>query len=134
MMVIELTSVVPVPVNNLDEIRAEMAKDPVLMKIMEYVMQVWPDSWSKVSKEVQPYWIHHMEITVEDGILLKINRIIIPPQLRPSTPNKIHEGHLGIKKSYLKARNAVSWPGMMQEITQLVECCKICQSNAQNHK
>ena len=70
-MVNELTSVVPVPVNNLEEIRAEMAKDPVFMKIMEYVMQGWPDSRSKVSKEVQPYWIHCMEIAVEDGILLK---------------------------------------------------------------
>ena len=41
-MVNELTSVVPVPVNNLDEIRAEMAKDPVFMKIMVHVMQGWP--------------------------------------------------------------------------------------------
>ena len=37
-MVNELTSVVPVPVNDLDEIRAKMAKDPVFVKIMEYVM------------------------------------------------------------------------------------------------
>ena len=48
-----------------------------------------------------------MEITVEDGTLLKMNRIINPPQLRPSTLNKIHEGHLDIEKSYLKARDAV---------------------------
>ena len=95
-MVNELTSVVPVLANNLDEIRSEMAKDPVFMKIMEYVMQGWPDSRNKVSKEVQPYWSHHMEITVKDGIMLKMNRIIIPPQLISSTLNKIHEGHLGI--------------------------------------
>ena len=54
-MVNELTSVVPVPVNDLDEIRAEMVKDPVFVKIMEYVMKGWPDSRSKVSREVQPY-------------------------------------------------------------------------------
>ena len=111
-MVNELINVVPVTVNDLDKIRAEMAKDPVFMKIMECVMQGWPDSRSKVSKEVQPYWMHHMEITVEDGILLKMDRIIIPPQLRPSTLSKIHEGHLGIEKSYLKARDAVFWPGI----------------------
>ena len=128
-MVNELTSVVPVPINDLDEIRAEMAKDPVFMKIMEYVMQGWPDSRSKVSKEVQPYWIHCREIAVEDGILLKMNRIIIPPWLRPRILNKIHEGHLGIEKSYLKARDAVFWYGVKQEITQLVECYEICQSN-----
>ena len=63
-MVNELTRIVPVPVNDLDESRAEMAKDPIFMKIMEYVMQGWPDRRSKVSTEV----------------------------LRPSTFNKIHEG------------------------------------------
>ena len=83
-MVNELTSVVPVPGNNLDEIRAETAKDPVFMKMIKYVMQGWPDSRSKVSKEVKPHSIHHMEITVEDGILLKMNRIIISPWLRPA--------------------------------------------------
>ena len=35
----EVTSVVPVPVNDLDEMRAETAKDPAFMKIIEYVMQ-----------------------------------------------------------------------------------------------
>ena len=41
-MVSELTGVVPVPVNDLDEIRAKMAKDLVFLKIMEYVMQGRP--------------------------------------------------------------------------------------------
>ena len=63
-MVNELTSVVPVPVNELDEIRADIGKDPVHVKVMVYVMQGWPDSRSMVSKEVQPHWIHGMEITV----------------------------------------------------------------------
>ena len=131
-MVNELTSIVHVPVSDLNEIRGETARDPVLMKIMEYVMQGWPESRSKVSKEVQYYWIHCMEVTVEDGILLKMFRIIIPPWLRPSTLCKIHKGHLGIKKSYLKARDSVFQPGMKQEITQLVEHCEILQSNAQS--
>ena len=107
---------------------------PVFVKIMEYVMQGQPDSLSKVSKEVQPYWIPHMEIAVKDGILLKMNRIIYPPWLRPSTLSKNHEGHLGIEESCLKARDAVFWPWMKQEMIQLVECCELCQSNAQSQK
>ena len=51
----ELTTVVPLPVNDLNEIRGETAKDPVFMKVMEYGMQGWPDSRSKVSKEMQYY-------------------------------------------------------------------------------
>ena len=133
-MVSELTSIVPIPVNDLDHFRAETAKHSVFMKNMECVMQGWPYSRCKFSKEVQPYLIHCMEIAVEDGILLKINGNIFPLWLRTSTISKIHEGHLGIKKSYLKARDAVFWPGMKQEITQLVECCGICQSNTQSQK
>ena len=47
-----------------------MTKDPVFMNIMQQVMQGWPDSRNMVSKEVQPYWIHCMEIAIEDRILL----------------------------------------------------------------
>ena len=75
----------PILANDLDEIRAETAKDPLFIQIMEYVMQGWPDGRDKVSKEVYPYLVHHMEIPFEDGILLNMNRIIIPPWLRPST-------------------------------------------------
>ena len=133
-MVNELTSVVPVPVNDLVEIRAEMTQDPVFVKILEYRMQGWPDSRSKVSKEVQPYWIHQMELAVEDVILLKMNRIIIPPHLRPCTLSKIHKRHLCFEKSYLKARDTVFWSGMKEGIIQLVECYEICLSNANSQK
>ena len=41
---------------------------------------------------------------------------------------QIHEGHQGIDKCMLKVRESVFWPGISDDIWEVVEQCGICQS------
>ena len=40
---------------------------------------------------------------------------------------QIHDGHQGIEKCMLKARESVFWPGISDDIQEAVERCGICQ-------
>ncbi|GFO29209.1 transposon ty3-i Gag-Pol polyprotein [Plakobranchus ocellatus] len=40
---------------------------------------------------------------------------------------KIHEGHQGIEKCQLQARNSVFWIGITKVIDNKVKCCEICE-------
>ena len=40
---------------------------------------------------------------------------------------QIHEGHQGMEKCMLKARESVFWPGISDDIWETVEQCGICQ-------
>jgi len=42
---------------------------------------------------------------------------------------RLHEGHLGINKTLLKARGVLFWPGMAAEITEKVKKCPVCLEN-----
>ena len=56
------------------------------------------------------------------------SRIIIPTVARKRTLDNIHEGHQGEVKCRLKT--GVYWPGMYNEITEMVQKCASCQEYA----
>ena len=46
--------------------------------------------------------------------------------LQQQTLKKIHEGHQGIQRCRIRARNSVWWPEMSQQIQEFVKKCAIC--------
>ena len=53
--------------------------------------------------DATPYWSFKDEIHKADGILFKGHEVMVPARLRPQMLEKIHESHLGIEKSKLRA-------------------------------
>ena len=70
-----------------------------------------------------------VQLTIEDGIILKRERILVPPPLSEETLKTIHKGHLGQEKFLLRARSAVFWPGITKDIVNLVAGCDACQKH-----
>ena len=62
-------------------------------------------------QSLHDYWNFREELTIEDHLVLKGDRIVIPPTLRPEVLNIIHQGHLGQEKCLLRARTSVFWEG-----------------------
>ena len=63
---------------------------------------------------------------MEDGLVLKGTRIIIPDKKREEILKLIHEGHLGLNKCKMRAKETVYWPGMNEQLEQLILNCQIC--------
>ena len=59
---------------------------------------------------------------------------MIPSTLQSKVLEQIHEGHLGIEKCMLKARDSVFWPGISNDIRETVEKCGICQASSKSSK
>ena len=54
-----------------------------------------PKKRSSLAPNLQPYWNYRDELTIEDGILMKGQKIIIPTSLKQQYISKIHAGHTG---------------------------------------
>lgn len=102
------------------------AEDPVLPLLMETISKGWPKNKDAVSDCLIPYFYHRDEMSVQDGIALRGERIIIPSKLRDELKSKLHAGHLGINSCLRRARELVYWPRMSSEIRQYVESCDVC--------
>ena len=89
----------------------------------------------EVPKELQPYWTFREELTIEDGFILKGTRIVIPSMKCEAVLKLIHEGHLGLSKCKLYAKETVYWPGLNDQLDKLILNCELCIKYSQaKHK
>ena len=63
---------------------------------------------------------------IEDGLILKGMRIVIPDEKREEILKQIHEGHLGFNKCQMRAKETVCWPGLNEQLEQLILNCQLC--------
>ena len=68
------------------------------------------DRW--ISPEVQDYKKLKDEFSVYNGVVLRMNRILIPPTLRSRAVELAHLGHQGIVKTKQLFRDKVWFPGI----------------------
>ena len=47
------------------------------------------------------------ELSVEDGLVTKSSKLLVPSTLRQKVMEQIHEGHQGFEKCMLKAKESV---------------------------
>jgi len=117
----------PISDCRLEVMRTETARDQELCKLMENVLNGWPNSKSSCTPETAAYWNAREELSTADGVILKGTRLVIPQVMRKYVLNKIHEGHMGIEKCRQRARAHVYWPGMNAHITEMIGNCYECQ-------
>ena len=96
------------------------------------IQQGWPKTIKEVPTEVQKYWTFHEELTIEDGLILKGTRIIIPDKKREEILKLIHEGHLGLNKCKTRAKETVYWPGINEQLEQLILNCQLCLKHSRS--
>ena len=95
----------------------------------------WMALWLKAASTRAPPILNYREdLSVEDGLATKGSRLLIPSTLWRKALEQIHEGHQGIEKCMLKARESVYWPGISDDIHEAVEKCGICQSTSRAAK
>ena len=115
----------PANKERLDEYRASQSTDPVCSLVINYCHNGWPAK-QDVDGIIKPYWEVQGELTVGNSLLLYGSRIVVPRALQQQTLKKIHEGHQGIQRCRIRARNSVWWPEMSQQIQEFVKKCAIC--------
>ena len=86
----------------------------------------WPNRIQDVPHLACHFWGLGDELTIEEGVLLKDNRVCIPPELYDRTPYDLHDSHQGIEKMTHTAKANMYWPGIDADIADYVKRCTIC--------
>ena len=110
---------------------AETRKDPLLKKVLDYTKNGWCNN---PESEMLPYYQRRLEITIEQGILLWGDRVIIPETLREILLKDIHAEHMGIVRTKQLARLYMWWPRLDAEIEDTIKVCTNCQEHSKNPK
>ena len=104
-----------------------LMEDPVPVLLGDLILNGWPDSCKELDQELKPYWIHHFNLSIVDGIiLLGEDCIVVPVALHENFLRALHYTHQGITKTLARARNHAYWPGIAHDVLQLCRECEIC--------
>ena len=111
------------------EFQDATSRDPVLNCLKRHVLEGWPDDQIDCPLEIRSYWTFKEDISYQDGLLFKSDKVIVPKVLRSEMLSRIHESHLGINKCKQRARELLFWPGMSTQIEELVARCEMCATH-----
>ncbi|KAK3887708.1 hypothetical protein Pcinc_008193 [Petrolisthes cinctipes] len=102
--------------------------DPTLQMLKAHTLEGWPDSKSQPLVEIHTYLNFREDITYSNGLLSKMNRVIVPKELRSKMMKNLHKSNQGIEKTLKLARDLVYWPGINAEMKNLISSCDTCNA------
>ena len=82
---------------------------------------------SDVLKNLGKYLSHASTLTVEDGLILWGEALLIQESQWAQVLQQLHDGHQSIIKMNLQEKNVIYWPGMTKDIEQMINSCNTCQ-------
>ena len=92
----------------------------LMIPLLYLIQKGWSSSIKELPSEIQAFWTFQEELTIEDGLILKGTRIVVPSMKQAEILKLIHEGHLGLTKCKLRAKETVYWPGLNDQLEKLV--------------
>ena len=121
-----ITQTSPVSKARLQELRLATQFDPTLCSLAKTVHEGWPQSKKDCPKQLLDFWSFRQEISEEDGLLYKNQRLIMPHSKRLKTLKVFHLGHYAVDKIQLRALETVYWPRINKDILKQYQSCKTC--------
>ena len=123
---INLLKNVPISEKKLNEIQKLTELELKLLK--DTITKGWPLCKDDVPDPIKPYYDFKGELTVYDGVILKGDKVIMPPALRPEILRQLHSTHIGIESCIRRSRECVFWPRITADIRDFLSHCDICNA------
>ena len=131
---VNMLQYLPVKDETLCQIQNLTQEDAILKTLACVIKQGWPESKLHLPLEVQDYFPFKEELTLQNGVIFKGDRVVIPFQMRAELKRKLHSSHLGVQACQRRAREAFYWPGMYKEIEEYVSKCQVCNTYHQGQQ
>jgi len=112
----------------IQEIREETAKDPVLQSLKAVILNGWPNQTESLPAELHQYFNVRDKLAALGGVIFKGPKCVIPMSLRPKIKEKLHRSHIGIQGCLRRAREVVYWPNMNRELEEFISKCETCNT------
>ena len=104
---INMVEFLPITAERLADLREKTESDESLQKLKHVIRVGWPNTKEEVPPEIRNYFHFREELTIQDGILFKGNRVIVPGALRSHMVKKVHSSHIGIEGCLKKGKRCL---------------------------
>ena len=128
--VIEERDFVRVSDQRMEEVEHAAASDEEQRMLAQVIGKGWPAKIQEVSVLIRPYWNFQDTMVVQDGIVYKGSQVVVPKSLHSDYLKRLHSSHMGSESTLRRARDAVYWPNMSEDIKRITSECQQCEEDA----
>lgn len=115
------------------EIQNATREDEDLSTLKLLIQNGWPQQFTQVSENLKPYWTKRDELHIYEDLIFLGQKLIIPKKMRHYVLLKLHSAHQGITACQAKAKDALYWPNIMEDIKGFIENCQSCQEHQRSN-
>ncbi|XP_065178538.1 uncharacterized protein K02A2.6-like [Sycon ciliatum] len=109
------------------QLRSAAHADPDYQRLVQYIMTGFPEKKSQMPESLQPYWNGHEHLSIDNDLVMKGPRLLIPTALRQHVLSDLHASHQGLTRTKSRARQIVFWPSISSDIERVIRSCDQCR-------
>ena len=113
----------------LQDLRKHGEQDPEYQQLMHYIRNGFPEHRKQMPDECKRYWNVRSQLALDDDLSVYGCRLLIPAKMRHGVLTQLHESHQGSVCTKQRARLIVYWPGLDNDIDNIILACKQCQEH-----
>ena len=117
---INMIHYLPVSSERLKDIQRATELDRELQTLKNVILQGWPEVKGQA------------ELSVQNGVIFRGERVIVPTAVRSEIMQRIHYSHIGTEGCLRKACDCVYWPGMNAHLRTYMAQCSTCTAAERN--
>ena len=113
----------------LQELRKLADDDQEYQQIRQYIRNGFPQHRHQLPDQYRRYWNIRSQLTLDDGLIVCGCRLLIPSAMRPKVLHELHASHQGTVRTKQRAKLIVYWPGINNDIDNIILSCNHCQES-----
>ena len=124
---INMTQYIPMSEKTQTRMQRATEEDEDLRDLKTVIRHGWPLR-KDVPVKVRDYFPFRDELTMQNGLIFKGERLVVPTSLREEMAEKLHSSHIGIQGCLRRARETLYWPGMIKKVEDYIAKCSTCNT------
>ncbi|XP_032218641.2 uncharacterized protein K02A2.6-like [Nematostella vectensis] len=125
---INIAQYLPVSSQTQAEIQRATEADDVMRELKAVIRQGWPLAKDALQVCLRDYFPFRDELTLQNGLIFKGKRLVIPTSMKDDMLEKLHSSHIGIQGCLRRARESIYWPCMNKAVEDYIARCDTCNT------
>ena len=121
-------TVLSISADRMTELQRETLADATMQKLAKFIKEGWPGHERSVPPDVKPFFPLRDKLVIENDVILKGQKAVVPKSLQLKYIAILHKGHMGADHTKQLASDVVYWPKMRQDTESAVCQCSACNS------
>ena len=113
----------------LQELCKHAEQDEEYQLLRTFILNGFPKHRKQLPESCRRYWNIHQQLTVDDDLIVYGCRLLIPSCIHHQVLTNLHEAHQGTLQTKQRARLTIYWPGLDNDIDNIILNCQLCQDH-----